>query len=171
MILNIYAANLSSLILRITSVLIEALQNRVFILTMTAWGSSMIVKGIINSIKAGKITTKDMASYGGMPSCHTAFVMAVVYGVALDDRFGWKHPLLVVALVLASIVLVDTIRFRGNVDQLNRIIRNILKKQPELEGEIKPPKMIAHKTSEVIGGAVYSFIYSCFFYVFFWHLF
>ncbi|MBN2545111.1 MAG: divergent PAP2 family protein [Spirochaetes bacterium] len=145
--------------------------NRLLILAVTAQVFSMFMKLIINAIKSKKISYKKMATYGGMPSSHTAFVMAVVFGIGFDKQLGWRDPLFTVSLVLAMIVIIDAVRLRGTVDRLKDIIKQLVKKDKDLNDSTVIPKNIAHTASEVIGGVVFAFFYTIIFYLFFYNIF
>ena len=131
----------------------------------------MIVKAVINSVKIRKISFKKMATYGGMPSSHTAFITSFVFGVALDPDLGWQHPLFTLSLVLSALILIDTVRLRGTVDRLNDAIGVILDNDEELKTKVKLPKKIAHTSGEVIGGIIFAFIYTFVFYLFLFKVF
>ncbi len=145
--------------------------NRLLFLAVSAQVSSMIAKLIINAVKSKKISYKKMATYGGMPSSHTAFVMAVVFGIGFDKELGWKSPLFAVSFVTAMIVIIDAVRLRGTVDNLKNIIKLLIEKDNDLKEKVVIPKNIAHTALEVIGGIVFAFFYTIFFYLFFYSLF
>jgi len=145
--------------------------NRLLILSVTAQISSMFAKLIINAVRSKKISYKKMATYGGMPSSHTAFVMAAVFGIGFDKEFGWRDPLFTISLVVAMIVIIDAVRLRGTVDRLKNIIKQLVENDKELNGKVVIPKNIAHTSAEVIGGIVFAFLYTLVFYLFFYNFF
>ncbi len=145
--------------------------NRLLILACSSQIASMIAKVIINSIKTKKISFKNMANYGGMPSSHTVFITSLVFGVALDPNFGWRHPFFAFAIVLSAIILTDAIRLRGTIDKLNNILRIVVEKDKTLKDSIKFPAIIAHTTTEVIGGIIFALIYTFTFYFLFYNVF
>ena len=112
-----------------------------------------------------------MTSYGGMPSSHTVFVTSFAFGIALDPDYGWRHPLFAFSIIVSAIVLIDTIRFRGTLDRVNTILKKVVEKDKDLKESIKFPKHIAHTSSEVVGGLIFSFFYTVTFYLFFYQLF
>lgn len=141
--------------------------NRLLILTCSSQIASMIAKVIISSIKNKKLTFKNMANYGGMPSSHTAFIMTFVFGVAFDPGFGWRHPFFAFSIVLSGIILADTIRLRGTIDKLNNILKIVVNKDKSLKDSIQFPDLIAHTAAEVTGGIIFAFLYTLLFYLFF----
>lgn len=141
--------------------------NKVLVLGLVTQVTSMFVKAIIKSIKNKKFSLKNMADYGGMPSSHTAFIISVALGIGIEAEVGWFHPSYAFVIIMVFIVLVDAIKLRGNIDSLNRVLSNIIDENPSLKEKITLPKQIAHTTPEVIGGIVYAFISTFFFYLFF----
>ena len=138
--------------------------NPVMLLGLTAQLTSMVVKGLIKSVKNGKFSMKEMASYGGMPSSHTAFIIAVVLGLGME--YGWTSAAFGFGVVVALIVLVDAVKLRGTIDNINRMTDKLSQEHPSCE--IHKPKFVAHTVPEVVGGAVYAVIYTFFFYLFFY---
>ncbi|OHD12495.1 MAG: hypothetical protein A2086_10470 [Spirochaetes bacterium GWD1_27_9] len=145
--------------------------NRILILVCSAHISSMILKGIINSIKQRKLNFKNMANYGGMPSSHTVFAISFTFGIAFDKNYGFSHPLFVLSIIVAAIIIMDAVRLRGTIDNINDILKEVTKTNPDLKDKIKFPKNVAHKLSEVLGGIVFAFIYTLIFYLFFYNVF
>ena len=131
--------------------------SRLLILVCSAQIASMIAKFIISSFKAKKFSLKSMVNYGGMPSSHTVFITTFVFGIALDQDFGWNHPFFTLSLVLSALVLIDTIRLRGTIDKINDILKKVVSENEKLKKEIKMPKKIAHTPKEVMGGLIFSF--------------
>lgn len=150
--------------------MLDILTNRVLIMSLTAQFFSMVLKGTIKSIKNKKFSFKEMSSYGGMPSSHTAFIVSSVIGIGLEDNFGWTSPLFGFAIIMAFIILVDAIKFRGNVDKINDNLTEVINKT-NLENEVSNPHHIAHKVNEVIAGVIFAFFYTFIFYVFFYKYF
>ncbi len=145
--------------------------NRLLILCCSSQIASMIAKVVISSIKNKKISFKKMANYGGMPSSHTAFIMTFVFGVAFDPNFGWRHPFFAFSIVLSGIILADTIKLRGTIDKLNKILKLVVNKDKSLKDSVKFPDFIAHTASEVIGGIIFAFFYTLIFYLFLYNIF
>ena len=142
----------------------KVLFNRVMILSCSSQIVSMFVKALIKSVKNKKFSLKEMASYGGMPSSHTAFIVSATLGLGIE--YGWNSGVLGFAVVSALIVLVDAVKLRRTIDKINERSSYLAKDCPEHEIG-KKPKHIAHKMSEVIGGIVFAVIYTFLFYLFF----
>ena len=72
--------------------------------------TQLIVKPIIEAIR-GKFSWKNLISYGGMPSAHSALVTSLSTIIALTE--GIDNTAFAVSFFLAIIVITDAIGFRG----------------------------------------------------------
>jgi acid phosphatase family membrane protein YuiD len=141
---------------------------RLILLTVSAQVASMILKLVIKIIRYKTVDPKSMFSYGGMPSSHTVFLTSFCFGVGLDPELGWFHPSFVLSLILASVIVVDTVRFRGTVDRLNDVVAKLVEKDKDLQQEVKMPRKIAHTYPEVLAGTVFALFYAALFYTVFY---
>ena len=163
--------NFSMLLKQFGSFFVDSITNRILILCCSAHIFSMIFKLVLNSIKNKKFDPMSGFNYGGMPSSHTVFIMSFVFGIALDPDFGFNSAMLIFSIIVAAIILMDAIRLRGVIDKLNITLNDIIKMNPELKDKISMPRLVAHKTSEVIAGIIFAFVYTLLFYLLFYHIF
>ena len=163
--------NFNMLIGQLAGMFYHSFLNRLLILACSAQIMSMLAKGVINFFVTKKFDPKKFFHYGGMPSSHTVFVMALVFGVALDKELGFGHYLLPVTIIFSAIVLMDAVRLRGVIDNLNEILSDVIANDPSLKEKYKMPKIIAHKVSVILGGIVFAFVYTFLFYLFFYGVF
>ena len=92
---------------------------------------------------------------GGMPSSHTAMVVAAT--IMLGALHGFDTPLFAVSAVFSSIVMYDATGVRRETGRQARIINQILQDvlingRPISDVELK--ELIGHKPIEVAGGAL-----------------
>ncbi len=91
-----------------------------------------------------------ISDYGGMPSCHTAYVTSLATIIGLVQ--GFYSATFAIAFVLMIVVIRDAIGFRMEIGK-NAILTNYLAKKV-----IKTKKItllterIGHKPSEIIAG-------------------
>ena len=86
---------------------------RIFLVCLCAWFIAQLMKVIINSIKyaidkkkgnvATKVTIETLFKLGGMPSSHTATVIAL--GTCVGALEGWDSTIFAVAGVFAFITM------------------------------------------------------------------
>ncbi|SMD58200.1 Divergent PAP2 family protein [Acinetobacter baumannii] len=93
---------------------------------------------------------------GGMPSSHSATVVALAVGIGMSE--GWGSTLFDVAVVLASIVMYDATGIRraagmhaARLNDLFEELRTVIQRGPEQE----PLKeLLGHTYLEVVVGAI-----------------
>ena len=87
---------------------------------------------------------------GGMPSVHTASVMALATIVSLED--GLSSPIFAVAILFAAIVIYDAINVRRATGEQGRAIEELIKKTGV---KVRTPfNARGHKLLEVLIGAI-----------------
>ncbi len=109
-----------------------------------------LFKFIYYSIRSGQISLHYLATAGGIPSAHAAFVTALA--VSIGIRTGFSSDLFAVAAVFSAIVVYDAFRLRGHVQNHARIInRHIL----AATDEEPVSEMVGHSIPEIIAGVVF----------------
>jgi uncharacterized protein len=105
---------------------IKSMNYQLIYLPIIAVIITQIVKLIIDAIK-GQFSWRDLNSYGGMPSSHSAIVTSLA--VALGYYQGWDSPAFAIGLILAVIVIRDAAGFRmilgKHARELNQIIHTL----------------------------------------------
>lgn len=111
--------------------------------------SCQLFKFAYYSFKDGRISPRYLATAGGMPSAHTAFVTALAVSVGI--RAGFASDLFAVAAVFSSIVIYDAFRLRGHVQHHAKIINNYV-----LQGTDEEPvsEMVGHSVPEIVAGLI-----------------
>lgn len=113
--------------------------------------SQFIFKPLISIIR-GRFSIKDMFSYGGMPSTHSALVSSLTTTIGIIN--GYNSPEFAISLFFALIVIVDAVGLRGFMSKQGVAINKLIKDLPD-ELEYKYGVMnerIAHTISEAIIG-------------------
>lgn len=134
---------------------------RVIIVCLCAWFIAQLLKVIINSVKylidkkKGKATTKvtleTLFKLGGMPSSHTATVIALAATVGMHS--GWTSDVYAVSGVFAFIVMFDAIKVRLPVEKLTDAF-NLLKDKVYGRDTEDVKKVEGHTFPEIIGGFI-----------------
>ena len=107
-----------------------------------------LFKVVYHSIRAREPQMSYFVSAGGAPSAHSAFVTALAVSIGLRSGFG--SDVFAVAGVLASIVVYDAYRLRGQVESHARAINDInhrLGGSDSLESEL-----VGHTIPEIVMG-------------------
>ncbi|WP_249226525.1 divergent PAP2 family protein [Alicyclobacillus mengziensis] len=142
---------------------------------------AQVLKPILVMIQLRRVDWQRMRQSGGMPSSHTALVVALVFELAL--RYGGEDPRLAVAIFVAIIVMYDAAGVRWQTGRqaavLNRLLHDLQTRgQTSQNGAdhqrmvsgmkplevVKSPwwlvdwpvfeEQLGHKPTEVIGGVI-----------------
>lgn len=128
--------------------------NQVLQVSVLAWFVAQFLKVIIVLIKEKRIDWERFFGSGGMPSSHSAFVMALATSVG--KKHGFDSTIFAVSLVFAFIVMYDAAGVRRaagkQAEVLNKIIEDAKNHRPI--GEEKLKELIGHTPFEVIIGAL-----------------
>ncbi|MFH1597985.1 MAG: divergent PAP2 family protein [Patescibacteria group bacterium] len=104
-----------------------------------------------------------LASYGGMPSAHTAFVVSLTAILGLTE--GINTAIFAVSFILMAIVIRDAMGFRLILGQQSKVLNHLVDKLPEPERKQLPRlrERLGHTFLQVTtGGAlgiITSFLY------------
>lgn len=102
----------------------------------------------------GKLDIKRVISSGGMPSSHSALVVAVATGIGRS--MGWNSSTFALAAVMAVIVMYDAAGVRRaagkQAEIINLMIDDIYKGEKVSENRLK--ELIGHSPFEVMMGAI-----------------
>ena len=150
--------------------------NRILLISFLSWVSSLLCKTIIFWIVNKRFDPKRCLGDGGMPSSHSATVVAVA--VATGMRCGWDSPAVVTALataiglqcgmdspvfavatVFAIIVMHDAMGVRQETGKQARVINNMLQLFESMgRGDLTPDEalkeFVGHTGRQVIVGAI-----------------
>ena len=142
--------------------MVAVFQNRIFWIGSLAWLIAQILKVTIDLLSNRKIDFRRLVSAGGMPSSHSAFVVALSTSVGFTQ--GFDSALFAVSATFAGIIMYDAAGVRRAVGiqagMLNEIVDDIYKHRPV--GEKKLKELIGHTPFEVFAGAVLGFFISWF---------
>ncbi len=116
-----------------------------------AWLGAHIIKYIVTSINNEKQTLRAyLFSSGGMPSAHSAAVVAMTTIIALKD--GIDSGLFGMALLFAVIIMYDAIKVRRSSGEQGLVIHKLIK---ETKSRITLPRVAkGHTPTEVAAGAL-----------------
>lgn len=119
--------------------------------------TQLIVKPVLEAIR-GRFSWKNIVSYGGMPSAHSALVTSLATIIALTD--GINNSAFAISFFFAIIVITDAIGFRGYLTEHSKAINKLIIDLPdELEYKYKTlNERISHTMLQVIAGVITGFI-------------
>lgn len=128
--------------------------NHVLKVAFWAWLIAQLLKFPVNILMYGKLDLKRLFGSGGMPSSHSALVMALA--ISVGKYAGWASPLFAIAAVTAGIVMYDAAGVRRaagkQAEVLNQIIEELYQGSHISPERLK--ELIGHTPFEVLMGAI-----------------
>lgn len=132
--------------------------NRVLVVALVSWTIAQVAKVVIDISINKKFDLKRFVGSGGMPSSHSAFVMALSTGIGRLQ--GWDSPLFAIAISYAFVVMYDAAGVRRAAGKQAEIINIIVMDVIEHKGlkEERLKELIGHTPIEVIAGGILGII-------------
>jgi acid phosphatase family membrane protein YuiD len=119
-----------------------------------AWFLAGALKVILHRILEKKWTLRLIFAMGGLPSSHSAFVIAAALAAGLFG--GFDSIEFALALVLATVVMVDAVGVRReagrHAQRINMIIDEIFKRHPISPDQLR--EVLGHSPFEVASGGL-----------------
>jgi acid phosphatase family membrane protein YuiD len=132
----------------------QILQNKVFIVTLSAWIIAQAIKLIIAVIRQKRFDFRWLVGTGGMPSSHTAG--ATCLATILGLEYGFDSVYFALAASFAIVVMFDAQGVRRSTGRqariLNKIMEDIYWQGRISEGRLR--ELVGHTPVEVLAGAL-----------------
>ena len=135
--------------------IIGILENRVLWCAVAAWFVAQALKIPTYWLEEKKLDSGRFFGSGGMPSSHSAFVMALAIMVGATE--GFDSAAFAITVVLATIVMYDASGVRHETGIQGQVLNEIVRKvfvdgEPITDVELK--ELVGHTKVEVAGGFV-----------------
>ena len=134
----------------------DLVHNEVLMSAALSWALAQIIKTIIHLCLTKKFVPERLIGSGGMPSCHSAAVCALVTSLVINEGVG--SYLVAIAGLLAIVVMYDATGVRretGNQAKLlNEFIELFQKNGTELSNDDKLKEFVGHTPFQVLMGAI-----------------
>ena len=132
------------------------ISNRLLLAPFFAWLSAQIIKTVIFLVVNREFNPERLLGDGGMPSSHSATVMALVTATAINyhsDSFQFAF-----VCVLALIVMHDAMGVRRETGKQAKVINNMITLfnniGSQIPAEEKLKEFVGHSPSQVAVGAI-----------------
>lgn len=132
----------------------EFINNRVFLAAAVAWTAAQSIKVLLTFIVEKEVRLERLHGSGGMPSSHTATIVAASTAIGIVE--GWSSSVYALSLIMSFIVMYDASGVRRSVGKQAKLLNDIitdLYKNKHLEQE-RLKELIGHKPTEVVVGAI-----------------
>ncbi len=137
----------------------ELLRSPFFLAPFLAWTVAQVSKVIVDSVLLHRFTIRRLATAGGMPSSHTAMVVALTAEIGRWRGLG--DPLFAAALIFSSVVMYDATGVRRAAGRqamiLNRMIDDFFERRGFQEDRLR--ELVGHTPVEVVAGAVLGLVF------------
>ena len=135
--------------------LADMLNNRHIWVALFACVSAQGIKVLIEYAFTQKLDKALLFSTGGMPSSHSAFVVALALSIGTME--GLNSPVFALAFVFACIVMYDAAGVRRATGKHAQVINDLMDRLKKIG--VKPDKklkeILGHSPVEVVGGAIW----------------
>ena len=132
--------------------------NKVFFAALIAWFGAQGFKVLYTAFKFKRLDLERIMGSGGMPSSHTASIVAATF--AIGNHYGFDHPSFGLGVVVAFIIMYDAAGVRMAAGKQAKVIKMILKELGEhrfkIDEELK--ELLGHTYLEVFVGMVLGII-------------
>ena len=132
------------------------LTNRILLAAFFAWLSAQVLKTLIYVIVNKDFNPERLVGDGGMPSSHSATVMALVTSTGF--YYGANTFEFAIAAILALIVMHDAMGVRRETGKQAKAINNMMEWLTDMNNDISPEEklkeFVGHSPSQVFFGAL-----------------
>ena len=128
------------------------LHNYVLIAALIAWGIAQALKIPVEYLQTHRWNWALLIQPGGMPSSHSALIVAITHGVGLST--GFDTPLFALAFAISMIVIYDATGIRRqagkHAELINAMINDLATGNPLKEEQLR--EVLGHTPLEALGG-------------------
>lgn len=107
--------------------------NPVIDCSLLAWFLAQLIKVILDAVLLRKVDVARFVSSGGMPSSHSALVVACT--VSIGKLYGVQGPAFALAVILSAVVMYDACNVRRSAGDTARMVNQILAHVEKLTAE------------------------------------
>ena len=128
--------------------------NKILLAVLLAGFGTQLMKLILYWFKHRTLTWSDLVVTGGMPSSHSAFVIALATIIFLEEGTSTAFA---ISLVFAFVIIRDAFGVRRSVGEEGLIIQKILKK---IKLKTKTHFAMGHTPKQVLVGSLLGLLVS-----------
>lgn len=141
----------------------EIINNHALLAAVLAWFVAQLVKVMLVLLKERRWDVSRMIGSGGMPSSHSALVVALA--VTIGKTLGFQSPEFAIAAALALVVMYDAANVRRaagkQAELLNKIVEDLYRGK-HIDGE-RLKELLGHTPVEVAAGALLGIVVGWYF--------
>ena len=125
---------------------------------LLAWFLAQLAKVILEAVLLRKLDLRLFVSSGGMPSSHSALVVACT--TAIGRLYGVEGPLFALAVMVSVVVMYDACNVRRSAGDTARLVNKLLEHMEQLTAEEFADRLrevMGHTPLQVLVGALLGF--------------
>ena len=129
--------------------------NPVIDCALLAWFLAQLIKVILDAVLLRKLDMGRFVSSGGMPSSHSALVVAATTAIGMTDGFG--GTVFALAVILSAVVMYDACNVRRSAGDTARLVNKLLEHMEKLTAEDLADNLrevMGHTPLQVLMGAL-----------------
>ena len=107
--------------------------NAIIDCALLAWFLAQLIKVILDLVVMRRFDVKRFVSSGGMPSSHSALVVAAA--TAIGRLYGFDGPAFALAAVMSAVVMYDACNVRRSAGDTARLVNQLLEHVEKLTAE------------------------------------
>lgn len=133
-------------------------QNPIINCGLLAWFLAQLAKVVLEAVLARKLELGRFVSSGGMPSSHSALVVACT--TAIGRLYGLDGPLFALAVMVSVVVMYDACNVRRSAGDTARLVNKLLEHMEQITAEEMTDRLrevMGHTPLQVLVGAVLGF--------------
>ena len=129
--------------------------NPVIDCALLAWFLAQLIKVLLDAVLLRRLELGRFVSSGGMPSSHSALVVACT--AAIGKLYGMNGPYFALAVILSAVVMYDACNVRRSAGDTARLVNQILAHVEKLTAEDFADdlrEVMGHTPLQVLMGAL-----------------
>ncbi len=132
----------------------ELMANKILLCAIVAWFVAQTTKVVITLLVEREFKFERFHGSGGMPSAHTATIMAATTAIGLTE--GFDSHMFALGMIMTFIVMYDASGVRRSVGKQAKLLNDIIRDLAEYKHlqEERMKELVGHKPTEVAVGAV-----------------
>lgn len=137
----------------------DLISNKPLIIAAIAWFVSGVLKVLVELRVYKRLSLKRVMGAGGMPSSHTATVVALMVSLGAFDSL--KSPVFALAVIFTIVVIHDAVGVRLETGKQSKVLNAIINETEtfkELDFETQLKEYVGHTPSQALMGAIVGLI-------------
>ncbi len=132
----------------------QLLNNKILWVAILSWFIAQLIKVILTLLQERRLDLSKFWTSGGMPSSHSAFVVALA--MKTGQMHGFDSVYFAISTVMSFVVMYDAANVRLEAGKQAAVINQIIEvlENPNLNPEERLKEILGHTPLQVLAGGV-----------------